>query len=167
MTAKNPWDLSRTFIGVGGGSLCLVFAFGALGKGCYDSSQHDRRLQASFREEVLKKSTPRLMTVKTDGVTRQGILNKGSAFHNTNAESTLILAANHQSDCWYTTLRVTEGQENLPFLQKLGGGEKPETMFVNQAFDNYGCIPVADATQIIGLQQPATPAAPVPAPTNN
>jgi hypothetical protein len=138
--------------------LCAAFAFCALGKGWYDSSQHDRRLQATFRDEVLKNPTPRLMTVVTDGVTRQGILNKGSAFDQGHPTTALILAGNHQGDCWYTTLRVTDGQPNLPFFQKVFGGAESEELFANQAFENYTCIPVADPTRIIGSGVPAASA---------
>ena len=146
------------------GVLVGIFATCSLVKGCYDSSQHDRRVLAGFREEVLKNPTPRLLTVDTDGVKRQGILNRGAAFNSQNSTTALIIANDPQSACWYSTLRVVEGQEKLPFLQKIGGGAESETLFVNQAFENYTCSPTSNTSVVIKdpENQAAGPSVPKP-----
>ena len=57
---------------------------------------------------------------------------------------------------------VVEGQEKLPLWQKFSGGERTETLFLNQAFDDYDCIPTADPTTVETPKMPAPAAVPVP-----
>ncbi len=134
------------------GAFAAVAAVGSCAVGNYTMAQHDRKVLAAFRTEVLQDPTPHLITVEADGVERQGFLNKGAAFNNSGDSksyaSALIVASNPESACWYTTLRVTNGTENLPFLEKIGGGELEEVYFANQAFNNYKCLPTPDAKTI-------------------
>lgn len=142
-------------------SLIGIFSFAALGGFVttgYDSAQHDRRIQAGFRSAVLQDPTPHLMTIVTDGVTREGFLNQGAAFSQ-NSTTALIVANTPEAACWYTTLRVTDGQEKLPFWQKVFGGAETEKMFANQALDDMTCAPTGNG-QTIGTvkRAPAAPA---------
>ena len=143
------------------GIFALTAATGLV-KTTYDSIEHDRRIQADFREAVNQDTTPHLMTVVTDGVTRQGFVNKGAALAQ-DSSTALIVASTPEAACWYTTLRVIKGQEKLPFWQKIFGGAESEVMFANQALDNMRCAPTGNGQTIetIGKKTAVTmPAAP-------
>lgn len=140
--------------------LVLAGAFATSVNSCI---QHDWRIHNGFRSAVLQDPTPRLLTVETDGVTREGYLNRGAA--ETQGAEKFIIAQSKEAACWYTTLRVTKGQENLPFLQKIFGGAEHEEMFANQAFDGYTCRPTSGQKTIEDLAKEnaakaAHPAAP-------
>ena len=132
--------------------LALAGAFATSVNSCI---QHDWRIHNGFRSAVLQNPTPRLLTVETDGVTREGFLNRGAA--DTQGPEKFIVAQSKEAACWYTTLRVTKGQENLPFLQKIFGGAEYEEMFANQAFHDYTCRPIANQKTIedAATQKPA------------
>lgn len=122
------------------GLLSLVFV--GLAAPTWTSYQHDQKIMAGFRQQVNQDMTPRIMTLKTDGVTRRGYLNQGAAmpavnigFYNMPTKA-LLIAQSDQAACWYTSLQVVEGQEKLPFWQKIFGGTEYERMFLNQGFSS-------------------------------
>lgn len=100
----------------------------------------------------MKDSSPHVITVKTDGVTRQGFLIGGGAmpvvnigFYNMPSNA-LLIAQKPEVGCWYTKLQVIEGQQNLPLWQKIFGGSEFERGFQNQRFDSLWntCAPLSE-----------------------
>lgn len=138
-------------------SVFAATAFGGLAYTTYDSMQHDRQVQAGFRDAVLQDPSPHLMIVTTNSVTREGFVNQGVAYTG-EPRTAFIIASTPESACWYTTLRVTKGQENLPFWQKVFGGSESEEMFANQALDGMTCAPTGNGKTIGNMAKPAAPA---------
>lgn len=136
------------------GAFCAA-AMGSCSYGVWNSAQHDREIEADFRNKVHESPEPRLIEIETEGVTRQGYLNKGSSIDPQNPETAFIIATSDEGSCWYTTLRVTDGREHLPFLQKIGGGAEDVDMYANQSFrSGYKCVPTSDGKTI---SSPKTP----------
>ena len=128
----------------------------ALAVPTWTSFQHDRKIHGDFRAQINKNIEERTVTIKTNGVTRQGYLNRGAVlpvvtfgFYN-HPSNALVVAQSHEAACWYTNLSVTEGQENLPFWQKLFGGAEYERIFSNQSFSSIlnTCAPINDSKTI-------------------
>jgi hypothetical protein len=128
----------------------VALVLGGLAVPTWTSYQHDQKIMANFRKEVNQDMNPRVITIKTDGVTRQGFLNRGGAmpainigFYNMPSNAFLI-GQSDQAACLFTNLRVVGGQENLPFWQKLFGGSEYERMFLNQKFSSLTntCAPL-------------------------
>lgn len=125
--------------------LAVIFALCGGVSSCYSSNQHDRRVWADFRGEVIENPGERIIKIETDGVIREGYLNKGAAFKGGVAidPSTFIVAASPQAQCWYSSLRVTAGSDNLPLWEKVFGGNLSETYFMNSAFEGNNCLPTS------------------------
>lgn len=134
----------------------------------WTSFQHDRKIHGDFRSQANRDLSEKTITIETDGVTRQGYLNKGAAmpvltfgFYN-HPSAALAVAQTKEAACWYTNLRVTKGQENLPLWQKIFGGAEYERIFSNQSFSSLGytCAPMQDGTTIENVSQPTLQPAP-------
>lgn len=125
----------------------------------WNSHQHDQKLNAQFMSAMQQDQNPRIVTIKTNGVTRQGFVNRGAALNRWYPRSNaFLLAQSPQAACWYTTLRVTDGQEKLPLWQKIFGGAEWEWFFASAQFGiiNSRCAPVAGEKTVesVRLQQP-------------
>lgn len=122
----------------------------ALAVPTWTSYQHDQKIHVGFRQQLLHDQTPRVITVETEGVTREGFLNRGAVLDRLYPGSdAFLIAQTPEAACWYTTLRVTKGQENLPFWQKLFGGAEWEWQFASEKFGVIGsrCAPVSPEKQ--------------------
>ena len=123
----------------------------------WTSWQHDGAVHADFRQAMNEDRSSRVLTVETDGVTRKGYVNEGASMPNFNIgfynrpSKALLISQSPEAKCWSTTLRVTDGRENLPLWQKIMGGAEYVRVFDNARFEGWltrNCAPIKEVNSL-------------------